>query len=105
VVEGEAFLLAGAFMASRRADSPSSSPGGGGHDAGDQLYRAALGRGLAGAPQGRAREIREVDRLTAPRRRLLASRWTFGLRIVPAWAGGYAAGGSPSSTSWPSHLG
>jgi phosphatidylglycerol lysyltransferase len=95
VVEGEAFLLAGAFMAHRGvldlaiviavAVAATMS--------GDQLYyRAARSRGRAWLERrkgARAKYAKWID-LTARRGvwLLLASRWTFGLRIViPAACG------------------
>ena len=95
VVEGEAFLLAGAFMAHRGvlelpvviAVAVAATM------CGDQVYyRAARARGrrwLERRRGSRARYARWID-LTARKGvwLLLASRWTFGLRIViPAACG------------------
>jgi lysylphosphatidylglycerol synthetase-like protein (DUF2156 family)/membrane protein DedA with SNARE-associated domain len=101
VVEGEAFLLAGAFMAHRGVlDLPLViAVAVAATMSGDQLYyRAARSRGRAWLERrkgARAKYAKWID-LTARRGvwLLLASRWTFGLRIViPAACG--AVGMSP----------
>ncbi|HEY8147893.1 MAG TPA: phosphatidylglycerol lysyltransferase domain-containing protein [Vicinamibacteria bacterium] len=95
VVEGEAFLLAGAFMAHRGVlDLPIViALAVAATMSGDQLYyRAARSRGRAWLERrkgARAKYAKWID-LTARRGvwLLLASRWTFGLRIViPAACG------------------
>ena len=95
VVEGEAFLLAGAFMAHRGVlDLPLViAVAVAATMSGDQLYyRAARSRGRAWLERrkgARAKYAKWID-LTARRGvwLLLASRWTFGLRIViPAACG------------------
>jgi len=102
VVEGEAFLLAGAFMAHRGVlDLPIViALAVAATMSGDQLYyRAARSRGRAWLERrkgARAKYAKWID-LTARRGvwLLLASRWTFGLRIViPAACG--AVGMPPS---------
>ena len=95
VVEGEAFLLAGSFMAHRGVlDLPLViAVAVAATMSGDQLYyRAARSRGRAWLERrkgARAKYAKWID-LTARRGvwLLLASRWTFGLRIViPAACG------------------
>jgi lysylphosphatidylglycerol synthetase-like protein (DUF2156 family)/membrane protein DedA with SNARE-associated domain len=95
VVEGEAFLLAGAFMAHRGLlDLPIViAVAVAATMSGDQLYyRAARSRGrswLERRKGSRAKYAKWID-LTARRGvwLMLASRWTFGLRIViPAACG------------------
>jgi phosphatidylglycerol lysyltransferase len=95
VVEGEAFLLAGAFMAHRGvfdlaiviavAVAATMS--------GDQLYyRAARARGRSWLERRKGSRAKYAKWIALTERRgvwlLLASRWTFGLRIViPAACG------------------
>src|SRR5262249_21728545 len=102
MVEGEAFLLAGSFMAQRGLfDLPIViAVAIAATMVGDQVYyRAARARGRAWIARRRgtrAKYARWID-LTARRGRwlVLASRWSFGLRIVIPAAGG-AVGMRPS---------
>jgi phosphatidylglycerol lysyltransferase len=95
VVEGEAFLLAGAFMAHRGVlDLPVViAVAVAATMSGDQLYyRAARARGRAWLERRKGARAKYAKWITMTERRgvwlLLASRWTFGLRIViPAACG------------------
>src|ERR1041384_6442321 len=102
MVEGEAFLLAGSFMAHRGvfelpiviAVAMAATM------TGDQLYyRAARSPGRQGLARRKGARAKYAKWIALPSRRgiwlLLASRWTFGLRIViPAACG--AVGMRPS---------
>src|SRR5690348_2884793 len=95
MVEGEAFLLAGAFMAHRGvlelpvviAVAVAATM------IGDQLYyRAARARGRSWLERRKGSRAKYAKWIELTQRRgiwlLLASRWTFGLRIViPAACG------------------
>jgi lysylphosphatidylglycerol synthetase-like protein (DUF2156 family)/membrane protein DedA with SNARE-associated domain len=102
VVEGEAFLLAGAFMAHRGVlDLPIViAVAVAATMSGDQLYyRAARSRGRAWLERRKGARAKYAKWIDLTSRRgvwlLLASRWTFGLRIViPAACG--AVGMSPA---------
>ncbi|HUG52936.1 MAG TPA: phosphatidylglycerol lysyltransferase domain-containing protein [Vicinamibacteria bacterium] len=95
MVEGEAFLLAGAFMAHRGVlDLPTViAVAMAATMVGDQLYyRAARARGRSWLERRRGSRARYARWIDLTERRgvwlLLASRWTFGLRIViPAACG------------------
>jgi lysylphosphatidylglycerol synthetase-like protein (DUF2156 family)/membrane protein DedA with SNARE-associated domain len=95
VVEGEAFLLAGAFMAHRGVfDLPIViAVAMAATMCGDQLYyRAARARGRAWLERRKGSRAKYAKWIDMTERRgvwlLLASRWTFGLRIViPAACG------------------
>jgi lysylphosphatidylglycerol synthetase-like protein (DUF2156 family)/membrane protein DedA with SNARE-associated domain len=95
MVEGEAFLLAGAFMAHRGVfDLPMViAIAMAATMVGDQLYyRAARARGRSWLERRRGSRARYAKWIDLTERRgvwlLLASRWTFGLRIViPAACG------------------
>ena len=102
VVEGEAFLLAGAFMAHRGVlDLPLViAVAVAATMSGDQVYyRAARARGRAWVERRKGSRAKYAKWIDLAERRgiwmLLASRWTFGLRIViPAACG--AVGMSPA---------
>jgi phosphatidylglycerol lysyltransferase len=102
VVEGEAFLLAGAFMAHRGVfDLPIViAVAMAATMCGDQLYyRAARARGRGWLERRKGSRAKYAKWIALTERRgvwlLLASRWTFGLRIViPAACG--AVGMSPT---------
>ena len=95
VVEGEAFLLAGAFMAHRGVlDLPLViAVAVAATMSGDQVYyRAARARGRAWVERRKGSRAKYAKWIDLAERRgiwmLLASRWTFGLRIViPAACG------------------
>jgi lysylphosphatidylglycerol synthetase-like protein (DUF2156 family)/membrane protein DedA with SNARE-associated domain len=102
VVEGEAFLLAGAFMAHRGVfDLPIViAVAMAATMCGDQLYyRAARARGRSWLERRKGSRAKYEKWIAMTEKRgvwlLLASRWTFGLRIViPAACG--AVGMSPT---------